>query len=115
MFSYLERFVTEFSLSFFYPMWPLLVLASALQVYSLFRQGIFHDSRAWKVGFVVLLSPLLAVFLRFALHIHPVEDYFPFAQTAGVTGPLLAITSNTLYATVLAYGFLSWVAYFGRE
>lgn len=110
-----SQFLREVAPHFLLPMWPLLVITSAIQVIWLIRAGVTRDKRAWKFGFVVLLSPLVALFIRVLIYLLGAPDYAPFAGPRSTTQYVLTITMNSLLSALIAYGSLSFVACIGKK
>ena len=105
----LSRFLAEVAPYFLFPMWPLLVVASALQIFYLVQRGVFIDGRAWKIGFAILLAPTLTVVLRVVLYVVP--DFAPFANRESSSEYVLTLTRNTLISSGVAYLILSSCAH----
>jgi hypothetical protein len=110
----LDRFLAEVAPLFLLPMWPLLLAASVAQVAWLVRVGVVRDRRAWKFGFAVLLSPVLALVVRVVLYLFGIPDHAPFAGPNSTSQYVLTLTTSSLLSTLLAYGALSLATLLGK-
>lgn len=99
----LSRFLEEVAPLFLWPMWPLLLLASVAQVALLRRAGVTNDSRAWKFGFVVLLTPIAALVIRVLFYLLGLPDVAPFARPTSQSMYVLTLSSSTVISAAAAY------------